>query len=156
MAANPTPRGAIVDANGSLTRVGAAYLDQKQNVGEYAAVLDLIWPIGCIFSSTQPDPPSYGTWTRIEGVFLVGQKTGDANFGTAGATGGSKTHKHSINPPSTTSSEPSSSQTRGTTAGNIDVPGLHHTHNVDIAAFDSETVSNLPPWKAVYIWERIA
>lgn len=155
------PRGAIVDKSGNLTRSGLAYMSQIE--GDFAgkldegstALLEFIWPIGCIFSSTRPDPPTYGAWTRVEGVFLVGQKNGDADFGTAGTTGGARTHKHIIDPPSVTTGAPSASATVQSGAGAA-VAATGHTHTANIAAFDSDTVSHLPPWKAVYIWERTA
>jgi hypothetical protein len=36
------------------------------------------------------------------------------------------------------------------------VAGDLHTHDVDIAVFDSETVSNVSPYIVVYMWKRIA
>ncbi|MEN6440530.1 MAG: hypothetical protein ABFD97_18305 [Syntrophobacter sp.] len=155
MAGNSKPRGAIVDAKGNLTRVGAAYFDNKLDDGD-ARLLDIIWPIGSFFYSSQPNPPSHGTWVQVEGVFIVGQKDGDPDFGTAGTTGGAKTHLHKINPPPSNTGGPSATQARGDVAGTLDVPSDDHHHTVNIAEFDSDTVSHLPPWKAAYIWERTA
>lgn len=63
----------------------------------YAAVLALIYPVGCIYTETTGTNPGttfgFGTWAAYgAGEVLVGYKSGDANFGTAGGTGGEATH----------------------------------------------------------------
>lgn len=59
-------------------------------------------PVGSIYmNKTNSANPStylgYGTWTAIEGYVVAGYKSGDPNFGTAGATVGSATHQLSVN-----------------------------------------------------------
>ena len=57
------------------------------------------WPVGSIFLSAVSTSPAtllgIGTWAQIgQGQMLVGYKAGDADFGTLGATGGTKTVSH--------------------------------------------------------------
>jgi hypothetical protein len=56
-------------------------------------------PIGFVFISKVSTNPAtllgYGTWTATGvGEVLVGYKSGDADFGTPGGTGGAKVHTH--------------------------------------------------------------
>ncbi len=55
------------------------------------------YPVGSIYMNvTNSANPStilgVGVWTAIEGYVVAGYKSGDTNFGTAGATVGSATH----------------------------------------------------------------
>ena len=76
------------------------------------------------------------------------------DFDTVEKTGGSKTHKHTIDPPNTIVGTPST--TTAVTATGVSVASATHTHDVDIAAFDSETVDHMPPYIVVYMWKRTA
>lgn len=65
-------------------------------------------PIGSVYTNvTDSTNPSillgYGTWTAIEGYVIAGYKSGDLNFGTAGATVGTATHTLTVDemPPHT-------------------------------------------------------
>lgn len=65
----------------------------KSNIGgnQWNQLLDLIYPIGSIYQTTQNNNPGTlfgGTWVQVEGVFLLGQ----SNTYTAGSTGGEATH----------------------------------------------------------------
>jgi hypothetical protein len=101
----------------------------------------------------------YGTWALVlQGKFPVGFKSGDPDFGVGAATGGAKTHKHSIDVPSTTSGAPSATATvdKNLDALTVAVASGTHTHDTDPAAFDSDDISNLNPFEVVYFWERTA
>lgn len=66
-------------------------------VADLAAILAVIFPIGSTYcnvsNSTNPATLfGFGTWTALQAIVLAGYKSGDANFGTAGATIGATTH----------------------------------------------------------------
>ena len=101
--------------------------------------LDAIWPVGSIYLSTQStDPATFlgGTWSRIQGRFLLGA----SSTYPAGSTGGSATHKHY----------------KADTGG-----GLHNVAYSSGPGVVSDTnnvkdASTMPPYLSVYVWERTA
>jgi hypothetical protein len=118
------------------------------------------WPIGSVFLSVLATNPAtllgFGTWTQIaSGQFLVGQKATDVDFDTAEEAGGAKTHKHKVDPPETNASTPVGSNMPIGTGANTASQWSHY-HTVNIAEFDSETVSNVPPYFVCYVWKRTA
>jgi hypothetical protein len=123
----------------------------------------LVWPIGSVFLSVVSTNPGtllgYGTWSQIAiGQFLVGYKSGDADFGTVEGTGGSKTHTHSVDVGSTTSGAPSATETvdNDGAGSTVNVGSGAHTHDVDPASVTSGDNNNLPPFFVVYVWKRTA
>jgi hypothetical protein len=139
----PIKAGAPIDSN-DVVRLGDLVSD----------VIDVIYPIGSIYLSTLATNPNTilgsGTWIRVaEGQFLVGFKTGDADFDPVENTGGAKTHDH----PSTTSDAASANtlcdnNADGTT---ISVATGMHTHDTDLPS-----ISHLPPFYTIYVWKRTA
>ncbi len=70
------------------------------------------------------------------------------NAGAAGGTGDTSTHHHSVDPPSTVSDGPSITTQ---VDNNLDIATTlvgndTHTHNTDIAGFNSGDTQALPPW----------
>lgn len=69
--------------------------------GSSQPTLEIIYPVDSLFMSfSNTDPATYlgfGTWTKIESRFLVAQEDSDPDFGTAGQTGGTRTHSHTDN-----------------------------------------------------------
>ena len=125
-----------------------------------SADLSAAWPIGSVFLSVVSTSPAtllgFGTWSRIaEGQFLVGLNSADTDFDAAEETGGEKTHKHKVDPPNTTSGNPSITNINEG-SGSAIIPGRYHTHDVNIAEFDSGSASSLPPYCVVYAWKRTA
>lgn len=125
--------------------------------------LQAAWPVGSVFLSVSSTNPSsllgFGTWVRIaEGQFLVGQKTGDSDFGSAENTGGSKNHTHNVDVPSTTSGSPSDTATvdNNLDGSTVTVASDVHTHDTDPAAVTSDNNSDLPPYFVIYAWKRTA
>lgn len=61
--------------------------------GMLSELIEILYPIGCIYTSTQPTNPTDlfgGTWIQIKDTFLL--TAGDIY--TAGSTGGNATHTH--------------------------------------------------------------
>ena len=123
--------------------------------------LDGLFPIGTIYESTKNVNPGTfrgGTWTPLEGRVLVGAGT----VFPAGTTGGEKDHKLTNNEmPSNISFSgvnddapmlgeagcyyPRIYQDRQANwTGNFKVSGGGTAHN------------NMPPYRAIYMWERTA
>lgn len=101
--------------------------------------IDAIYPVGSIYLSTRStDPGTFigGTWSRIQGRFLIGA----SSTYTAGSTGGAASHKHYK------ADSGGSLQNTDQAAGSWVVS---NTNNVGSA-------SSLPPYLAVYMWERTA
>jgi len=124
---------------------------------------EAMWPIGSVFLSVVSTNPAtllgFGTWVQIaEGQFLVGQKSGDADFGTVEGTGGSKTHTHDVDVGNTTSSGPSSTVTvdNNLDGSTVTVADDAHTHDVDPVPVTSGNNSDLPPYFVIYVWKRTA
>lgn len=150
--------------------------------------------IGGVYISTVSTNPSnllgYGTWSLIEECFLVGYKSGDADFGTLGATGGQRSidlahvhsmqdhthniehshehphthpidHVHGTGTPLAAGTDydseyvgdsgAASDETTG--ASSESASGTPSTANTDSKL--SSTQSVLPPFRVVYMWERV-
>lgn len=134
-----------------------------------------MWPVGSIYQSAVADNPQdtlgFGTWTQIEGRFLVGVgDNGDGKAYLPGETGGQKNaiipnHTHPLNDPG------HGHNLRG--GGNDDdggarPPGGNNDSRMPNAILNSTTGitmsnptngesvtnKNLPPYLAVYVWRR--
>ena len=139
--------------------------DKKgQTIEDLAAnfqYLDKLFPIGTIYESTKPTNPGTfrgGTWTALEGRMLVGAGTAFP----AGTTGGEKEHvltntelpsnirfsgvndSATITPEYTTYSPRIAQDLKSNWTGNFNVDGGGNAHN------------NMPPYRAIYMWERTA
>lgn len=106
-----TPTAGLFAAGNGLPGMGTPIvLDQATDFAYYqraggtvaqiqggaAGSLSGAWPVGSIYlAAVATDPATlfgFGTWLQIgKGQMLVGMNTGDADFGTLGATGGAKT-----------------------------------------------------------------
>lgn len=131
-------------------------IEKKSN----AEIINLIYPVGSIYISIVTTNPGMlfgtGTWSAFgTGRTLVGIDAGDADFDTVEETGGAKTHKHSVDVPSTTSGTPSATTEVASGTG-ATVASSTHTCVVDPAAVDSNTISNVMPYIVVYFWKRTA
>lgn len=157
------PKKKFADQVWNLTQIEAEFETLRSLVvaAQAAAVAAIpeAWPVGSVYTSYVATNPAtllgYGTWTQIEAKFLVGYKSGDADFGTLGATGGAKTHITPVDPPITATSQGDIGDIAQGTGTQI-CSRETHVHNVDIAAFNTAAVSHLPPFEVVYFWKRIA
>ena len=122
----------IPDVNDEVT-------DFVTDLAASLTVLDAIWPVGSIYLSTQSTDPSTflgGTWSRIQGRFLLGA----SSTYPAGSTGGAAEHKHYK------ADEGGGLHNVAYSVG----PGVvSDTNNVKKA-------STMPPYLSVYMWERTA
>jgi hypothetical protein len=131
-----------------------------------AAAMQLIFPIGAVYTNTgvATNPASllgFGTWAAIGAQVLAGYASGDANFGTPGASVGGATHFHW--------------QTVGADSGGLyieaDGAGSGHTRvisvNRDFISASTAAVSgsredgtydssSIQPSLTVYMWQRTA
>lgn len=172
-----------VDKESAQTITGAkTFTGDVDGVG----FLDLLYPVGYIYQSTvntSPQAALGGTWTSLRGMVLMAE---DGTTGyVAGNTGGSKdaivpthshsvtgtaasagTHNHDIKSASVNTS--STNYQAGISGGNSTPDYTHtlgvqddgaHTHSVTGTAITTGSAlanANMPPYKAVYMWERTA
>lgn len=151
---------------------------------EAAVIFDVLHPIGAIWLSNTITSPAtiygVGTWTRVQGRFLVGVDEVDTDYDAPGEVGGTKTHTHAdtlavanhtltvAEMPAHTHSIPS----RGNSGGadgyvedadnsgavrdtNTGSQGSNSGHNHNLTG-SVATAETLPPYYATYIWRRTA
>ena len=135
-------------------------------------VLKKVYPVGCIYTSTVSTNPNtlfgFGTWSEYgQGRVLVG-KSAEAEFDTAGKTGGAKTHQHRQSGMGRTSSGAggggqvtawnegcygvSTSSVRYANYGTISISGV--SSSATVYPWLTESVSSLQPYIVVYFWKR--
>lgn len=157
--------------------------DDKSKADLKAAVLELAYPVGSIYQSTNNVSPATflgGTWEEINGRFLVAQGNNgqSGNYAlnlSAGATGGEKNHtlltsempSHShrpgstgyppVNPPGFVCYN-STAWRRSIAAGSEEVKLYTDMESVGQTSSEGGNSShnNLPPYLAVYTWKRTA
>lgn len=131
--------------------------------GDVLSIVDIIYPVGAIYVSTQSTSPEDlfpGTeWDEIHDVFLLAE--GDV---TAGATGGaeSSTHSH-VAPIMTRNAGMGAVAINGTSYGGNGksasvAAATAETLSADVALLktDAATLNMMPPYLAVYMWRRTA
>ena len=153
VANNLTVNGAVRDKN----KVGVIQMKASSNLPTYA-----LWCNGAAVSRT-----TYAdlfadigtTWGAGDGstTFNLPDMDGGTfarGSSSAGGTGGSATHLHSVDPPNTNTGTASSNVTRNDGLFNELVSRDEHTHSVNIPAFNSASGSSLPPYANVryFIW----
>ena len=126
--------------------------------------MNSVYPVGSIYisvSSANPGLTFGGTWVAFgSGKTLVGVDTGDADFSTAEATGGEKTHTLTVN------EMPSHNHDKlklrwSTSAGANAVYGSNGSGSgseYDSQAYEGggQAHENMPPYITVYFWKRTA
>ena len=166
--------GSVTDVDitgGSATDIDitGGSISESTNVVE---VLKKVYPVGCIYTSTVATNPStlfgFGTWSEYgQGRVLVG-KSAEAEFDTAGKTGGAKTHIHRQGGPSSDSSGSSSGAisgpwndaTFGRSSSGVTFENYSQIVSSGIGSsktvypFLTESTSSLQPYIVVYFWKR--
>lgn len=136
--------------------------------GLFDLLLEAIFPVGAIYTSTTEDNPEtlygFGTWEQIKDVFLLA--AGETYE--LGATGGAATHtltleempSHNHRLKTDINNEPYNitwpewfEYTDGWTqeAGETQAPATHTTKTGG-----GQAHNNMPPYLAVYVWKRTA
>ena len=136
--------------------------------------LSMIYPVGSIYISVNSTDPSLlfgGTWVQLEDRFLIGASStysagstgGDTKTGAASGNTGSTTltveqipsHTHSYGMKKGDGGWTIAAMSDGakTNSGTTDSTGggKGHTHTLN-----NHTHTNMPPYLAVYMWERIS
>ena len=122
-------------------------------------LFDLIYPVGSIYLSVNNTSPSTlfgGSWAQIKDTFLLG--AGDDY--TLGDTGGEATHTLTIN--EMPSHVHNTDKYYNTDQGGNDFYGSNATGskvttaNGMVAAGGDQPHNNMPPYLAVYMWQRTA
>lgn len=157
---------AVLDESGWVYYRTPAELLADIGAATVSAMLDKAYPVGSIYisvNSTNPKTLFGGTWVQIKDSFLLAAGTTYK----AGATGGEATHKltnaempaHAHYMASGNAGAP---ETWTPNAGSFLVDSItddKHTWWAQIGmneAGGSEAHNNMPPYLAVYVWERTA
>lgn len=134
-----------------------------------------VYPVGSIYmnvsNSTNPSEIfGFGTWVAIQNMFLVGA----SSTYTAGSTGGERTHALTVDELPSHSHGLSQLKKQTGTGTRYGLNPYNERYYQDIAleippvsgftgltyttdsAGDGDPVNNLPPYIAVYIWQRVA
>ena len=145
-----------LDENGNLVVNSISYNDTtQQNIN-----FDQIYPVGSIYmSAIEVNPTTLfgGIWNKLENRFLLGA----SSKYTIGSTGGEETHKLTVN------EIPSHNHSIG-----FDRDGAYNSSGLVYSVHDSgvnganasaptsntggsKEHNNMPPYLAVYMWQRI-
>lgn len=132
-------------------------------VKDISGIANLIYPVGSIYMSVNSADPSTlfgGTWERLKDKFLLA--AGDSYA--AGATGGEDSHKH-ISPVGYNSNNKllgiSYAQGKQTMNATGEYAALSQTVSTGSGTYSwtlpsTASASNMPPYLAVYVWQRTA
>lgn len=126
-------------------------------------IAEILYPVGSIYESTSSTSPADlfgGTWQLIDDVFLLGA----GNAYSAKATGGEVNHTLTINEIPSHRHKQQNPRTV-TDANEVMVPSTAGTASYNDSSYSWEYTqysgggsshNNMPPYYAVYIWERTA
>lgn len=174
-----TANSAVITASGDIRLKGTVYIGCEKDSTGGKSILDLIYPVGSIYMSVNSANPGEligGTWKRIKDRFLL--SAGDTYA--AGTTGGSadsvvvshtheqKAHSHGFSKgdkvwtTASGSTEPGN-QISGTAkyyaaTSKKDYTWIDRTDSATPginSTGESGVGKNMPPYLAVYVWQRI-
>lgn len=150
-----------ITTNNKLNAAALGGVYPVANLAALANILPYVFPVGFIYISAVSTSPAtlfgFGTWTATgTGRVLVGINSGDADFDTAGETGGSKTvniaHTHTVPASSAVWGQGAASGGKlttgqdGGTSASTDAP----------TSSSGGSVSVVQPYLVVYMWQRTA
>lgn len=168
-----TANAAAITAAGDIRLKGTVYIGCEKDSSGGKSIVDLIYPVGSIYMSVnEVDPGTIfgGTWEQIKDRFLL--SAGDTY--SAGTTGGSAkatlpSHTHTVGSgdyqlwgakSGKGSTEPGN-QISGNAKYYAAATGGSTANYKWLSSVDSKGVSdvsqaNMPPYLAVYVWQRIS
>lgn len=121
-------------------------------LGDITGIANLIYPVGSIYITLNDTSPALlfgGTWEKIEDRFLLA-----SGSNSAGETGGAESynlsieaHKHTIDTQDNVKFVSSA-----VTSGDYDIPITGTTKS---AGSVNETISTMPPYLVVHVWQRV-
>lgn len=126
-----------------------------------SALLDLVYPVGSVYISYNSASPATlfgGSWTQIQGRFLLAADSAHP----AGSTGGEATHTLTVDEmPSHAHGLPGYTEllNSGDDYHHSSGAGDHQftsTFNATSGTGGSQPHNNMPPYLAVYMWRRTA
>lgn len=99
-AGEPIPR-AYYNENLNLLGLWVRHLEQRLNeviVDPSSGILQMIFPVGSYWTTEGAQNPAthfgFGSWVKVEGRVIMGQKADDPDFDVPGEIGGVKSHSH--------------------------------------------------------------
>lgn len=167
-----TSPNAVINSDGkNINEIFVSYRKGVTAEVEINELLEKVYPIGSIYMSIENNSPASwlgGTWKLIKDRFLIGA----GGSYSKGATGGSTTHSHGLNsgfakinygwidnanklvlqPKQATWS--GGLKTRDGMNG-YDFPSFTESTATELGG-STDSASNIPPYLAVYMWERTA
>lgn len=173
-----------VEVDGSFTMGGKTPVAIGSTLYDMG-MLDLIYPVGAVYistSSTNPGTLFGGTWTAIEGKFLLGAGSGYAAGSESGDASVSLTENHlpnhthtpTVNVDYDTHWHAIDDVGNGTSGGSdvlveswgsgsnprgVTTDSYTHTHTVSVTIGSTglgQSFSIMPPYLAVYMWKRVS
>jgi len=152
--------------------VGLGNVDNTSDDTKQTAFLQAAYPVGAVYMSGVSTNPAtlfgFGTWTRIEGKFVVGASDSDTDFD-LNDTGGAKTVTLADSEVPATSTSNSGREWRSTNSkydvGSFDSSPANFHLLISGGGSESGELSvdggagaheNLPPYIAKYLWERVS
>ncbi len=147
-----------IDALTENSRILDSRIEALENSEiDMAAILNMVYPVGSIYISynhTNPQTLFGGSWTRLQDRFLYGAKSTD----TIGTTGGSSTHKLTIDemPSHEHETYRSLNGASGTDRYTPIKANSGYETTTTISEGGSKAHNNMPPYIKVSIWRRTA
>ena len=168
------PENNTIELNTSQTVRCTLFFDKRSNTLNY----DLIYPVGSIYISTTETNPATifgGSWSKIEGQFLLGSSSAYD----LGSTGGEASHVLSVDempahthfstnystnfnqgvtiPPSRSYAKSYSTGAGLWAYSGASIPGAEISYGSPTSSTgDTQAHNNMPPYLAVNIWKRTA